>query len=65
MLEGQSSWCMGLHWAGRATAPQALRADWLALAKDSPNAGMEPKPREGPTNLRSGLRGRPGAGQPA
>lgn len=46
-------------------APEALRANWLALASDSPNAGIEPEAREGPANLRSGLRGRPGAGQPA
>ena len=46
-------------------APEALRANWLALASDSPNAGIEPESREGPANLRSGLRGRPGAGQPA
>lgn len=46
-------------------APEALRTNWLALANDSPNAGMEPKPREDPANLKSGLRGKPGAGQPA
>lgn len=55
----------GAPLAGSITAPEALHANWLALANESPNAGMEPKTREDPANIRSGLRGKPGAGQPA